>query len=180
MSYEIVKAIKIDYKTNTVKIKSSSNNCYPKTFTWWDSNSLSKILAEDGKIAVIKEILIQYFNGNFQKTNNNFEKSLVLLDYNKYNWDTVGYIDDKRPFTYEELANVLYENLMAYNTRYKGKFIIENNNGNLVRKLPRGNSTRYLITSFADNAKVFTSHEEAKFFANKFLQNSKIIELVSA
>jgi hypothetical protein len=63
MSYALVRGIKID---NKVFLKASSNNVCPRTYEWFESESLSKILRDQGKIQVEKEILQQYWNGNFQ------------------------------------------------------------------------------------------------------------------
>jgi len=108
MSYEIVKSIKIDEKEKTVKIRSTSNNVTPKTYSQWTSTHLSDILKETGKESVIKEIILNYFHGNFQKSHNIYEKCLILIDNKKWNWDTP---DNK----IEELKDALYSAYLKFN-----------------------------------------------------------------
>ena len=82
---------------------------------------LSEILATQGIIELEKVILLEYYKGNMQKTNNNYEKSLSLLDKEKYNWDTVGFnwaqnpnggepIQVAKKYSYDELKEILYQN----------------------------------------------------------------------
>lgn len=155
MSYEIVKAIKIDENKKEVWFKSTSSNVTPKTFNWWKSPSFSKILEEKGLIEVQKELLLQYFNGNFQKTDNNYEKSLIVFDYKKFNWDTVG---EGRQFSDEEAKEALYKNYIAFCKRKKGKFVIYCKPKELfVSRFVKNGC--YLVPK--EDAKVFPSKEDA-------------------
>lgn len=171
MSYEIVKAIKIKDKEQEVWIKSDSNNVVPKTFKWWEAKSLSKIYKEQGREQVEKEILKNYFSGNFQRSNNNFENSLIYLDKEKYNWDTVG---QDRPISEDELKEVLHQNYIKYMNRQKGSFVIYN----IDRKAYITKFTRtgtYLSTN-KKLAKVFTSKEEAEVKLQEYKRSNYEIE----
>jgi len=181
MSYEIVKGIKIDIKEQIVKIKSASSNVFPKDFSWWPSNYLTELLKEKGKIAVIKEILYHYWSGNFQKTNNNFEKSLILLDRKKYNWDTVRSdssksCTDPTNIPIVELKNVLYENYLKYNNRKKGNFYIVHKEtskylGNITKN-------RYYLYENPNPKIKFSSKEEAEFKLYKSFVNLKDFDII--
>ena len=123
MSYEIVKSIKIDKENKKVFLKSSSNNVYPKTYSKWEVKTLSKLFKEKGLKELQKEIIWQYWLGNFQKTKNNYEKSLILLNTQKYNWNTVG---EEKEISEKDFKELLYQNYQNYNKRRKGKFVILN------------------------------------------------------
>lgn len=108
MSYEIVKNIKIDLKNQKIFITSASNNVYPHTYSEWECKSLEKILQEKGLVEVEKEILLQYENGNFQKSNNKYQLAVdyarILEEYNKkYNWRL---LDERNE---QELKEFLYK-----------------------------------------------------------------------
>ena len=151
MSYDIVKGLKIDTKNGIVKIKSASSNVFPKYFTWWECESLSTMLQEQGKEEVIKTILVEYWNGNFQKSNNVYEKSLILFDFKRFNWDNTN--GDSRT-----LRNALYDAYRAYLTRVKGKFIVEAEDvGYVVKFLKNG----YRYSQNKSMSQVFTSKEDA-------------------
>jgi len=172
MSYEIVKGLKIDKKNKIVKIKSSSSNVYPKTFDWWDSPTLTTIFKEKGLKEVQKEILYNYWCGNFQKTNNNYEKSLILLDKMKYNWDTVKKYDE-----IENLKELLYENYIKYNNRKKGDFYIMDNLGNYIYKIIE---SKYFYGKNLLSKFKYSSKEEALYKLKRNIynyQDFKIVEL---
>lgn len=161
MSYAIVKAIKIDEVKKEVWIKSDSSNVYPKIYTWWHCVSLSKILAENGLVEVQKEILLQYYNGNFQRTDNNYEKSLILLDRDKFYWG--------RDVAEEKIKKVLYENYITFCNRKKSNFIIFNKiREYYVSKFYKNGC--YLVPDKAD-AKIFKSKEEALLKLRYFEQS---------
>lgn len=108
MGYEIIKNIKIDLKNQQVFITSASNNVYPHTFSEWECTPLEKILQEKGLAELEKVILLEYENGNFQKSNNKFQFAVnyarTLKEYNeKFNWR----LHDER--NEEELKEFLYK-----------------------------------------------------------------------
>lgn len=64
MGYEKVRKIRIT--GDKVYISSCSNNVWPKHYELCEWPSFSKILTEEGREAVEKEILFAYFEGYFQ------------------------------------------------------------------------------------------------------------------
>ncbi len=186
MSYEIVKGFKVDSKKKEVWLKSSSSNEFPKNYNLWEAKTLSKIFKEKGREELDKEILREFYIGNFQKSSTNYEKSLALLDRKKYNWNTVSdsweHIQKpKESFSYDELKEVLYENYQSYNNRKKGSFIIINTELKMfVAKIGKGGCRLALKEQ---GAKVFTSREEAMYKSRKFdaskykVEESKVASL---
>ena len=181
MSYEIVKAIKIDTNKHEVWLKSDSNNVSPRHYTWWHCESLSKILCAYGKKEVEKEILKQYWSGNFQRTNNLYEKS-VMYYKNKIpqTWDNVGSEVGKEEFgkeieyTHKELKTVLYEKYLAYKNRKKGVFYVKDG-GYFVRR----RSGRWILrTGSTARAKRFNSREDAELYARNIRWNGNLQEMV--
>lgn len=63
MSYEIIKSIRLE--DNKVYLKSASNNVSPRDFVEWESESLSKVLAEKGKAGLYAHIGECVWNGEF-------------------------------------------------------------------------------------------------------------------
>jgi hypothetical protein len=172
MSYEIVKGIKIDTQKNEVHLKSDSNNVYPREYTWWHCESLSKILEEQGKDAVEKEILEAYWSGNFQNSNNLYDKAVQYWK-NKlpYTWDNVGGPGDIGTnkygtivkYTRDELKDALYQKYCEYKNRKKGNFFVKYN-GHFVKK----RSSRHIWYSASiKTAKRFNSKEDAMLYAKK-------------
>lgn len=152
MSYEIVKTIKINQKDSEVHIKSATSNVYPKDYRWWHSSSLSKILKEEGMIALQKELLLQYYEGNFQKSNNDYEKSLISLDR-----ETIYFGCDVA--NKEDIKKILLKNYIDFTNRKKGKFVVFNT----VREkyVSRFCSKGCYLTEDQEDAKVFPSKEDA-------------------
>ena len=111
---------------------------------------------------------MEYFKGNLQKSNNNYEKSLILLDYQIYNWDTVGDENSARQnlkYSYDELKEVLYKNYLTFCKREKGNFIIFNKQKELyVSRFVKNGC--YLVPK--ENAKVFPSKEDAQIALQNF------------
>ena len=164
MSYEIVKSIKIDKKTKEVWLRSSSNNVNPKIYKKWLSKTLTKIYQKYGEKEVKKEILFQYFQGNFKKSNNAYEKSFILLDVIKYNWKTVG---TGKKHSEEELKEVLYKNYLIYEKREKGNFVIQY----MGNKTYISRFAQYGICTVSNLilAKSFKSKEEALYQLQKLV-----------
>jgi hypothetical protein len=171
MSYALVRGIKID---NKVFLKASSNNVCPRTYEWFESESLSKILRDQGKIQVEKEILQQYWNGNFQPGIENLYSKTVSFYKNKlpYTWDNTDDSDrvgkDKygKPikYSYDELQETLYQKFLAYKNRdMSKKYVLRYENGYYIRK--RAGYQIYFATD--QNAKQFNSYEDAFVYATK-------------
>lgn len=172
MSYEIVKGLKIDKDKQEVWLKSSSNNVSPKTFEWWQCTGLTRVLKEEGIEQLHKKILREYWGGNFQKTGNLYEKSVIYAKMKRmfpYRWDNVG--KDKE-YTEEQLLNDLYQNWLNYKNRERGVFYIKRNvDGAYVK----GKSVRhtYLVEN-KDFAKAFNSYEDAFVYKSSFSSKYEI------
>jgi hypothetical protein len=95
MSYEIIKHIKVDEKEGKVFLNSTSNNVYPRTFHYWECESLGKILKEKGRELLDLEILREYESGNLQRGNNRYTSALLRLrnlpEYNNFDWRSEPY-----------------------------------------------------------------------------------------
>lgn len=64
MSHTIIKSIRITY--NSVIITGASNNVTPRTYYTEEAQYYSNILCKEGRTAVEKLILKEYFYGNFK------------------------------------------------------------------------------------------------------------------
>lgn len=64
MSHTIIKSIRIT--NNSVIITGASNNVYPRTYYTEEAQYFSDVLRTEGKTALEKLILQQYFEGNFK------------------------------------------------------------------------------------------------------------------
>lgn len=62
MSHTIIKSIRIT--DNSVIITGASNNVFPRTYYTEEAQNYSKILLTEGKTAVEKWILKEYFKGH--------------------------------------------------------------------------------------------------------------------
>lgn len=165
MSYEIVRAISI--KNDKVMIKSDSNNVFPKHYTWWEAKTLSEMLKNEGEEEVIKEILLQYWNGNFQKTGNMFDKSVtVMTDWKKYNWDFISYgaPEAERKAKIDEVKDHLYRNYLKAKNRKTGKFYVKKENWFVTRRTSRRVFGNYNIK----RAKVFRSELDAEYYMRNY------------
>ena len=160
MSYEIVKGIRT--KDGEVFIKSDSNNVFPKTFEWWKAPTLSKILQEGGREALDKEMLLQYYKGNFQKTDNNYEKSVFFRDRSKIHWDC--------PLSDEEIKEILYIDYVKFKRREFGKFILSSTHSHAypIVYVTRKTARNLHLTGEKNRAKVFKSKEDAEYYLSHF------------
>lgn len=169
MAYEKVKSIKIE-KDGKVLIKSASSNVFPTHYIEWYSEQLEEILRTEGKEAYDKELLYRYWQGTFQKTNNNYEKSLILLDREAYGW--------KSDHTVEDLKEVLYNNYLRFNARKIGRFVVQDVSRPQYRFISQITKGGIYYTT-ALNAKIFKSAEEALLYAKSIFTNDvKIMELL--
>ena len=169
MSYEIIKAIGI--KNNEVWITSYSSNVTPRTPNRWHCKSLTKILVEQGKEAYEKEVLKEYWSGNFQNTGNMFDKVVTIFKKNNpdYTWGSVGHkkSEDGKPdsfgdvvkYTYEELMVKLHEAYLAFKNRKKEKLVIRVMVDQYITKLGKRSCQHGMAK---ERAKVFNSREEAE------------------
>ena len=173
MSYEIVKSIKI--KDDKVFLRSDSNNVYPKHFHVWECTSLSIILKEQGKKELDKEILYQYWSGIFQKTGNNYDKSVrMLTNWHKYNWNYSSYDDPQevKDIKNNEIKSHLYNNYLEYLNRPKGKFFVVIDEHFLRKK-----TQRYIFyTGFIKSAIFFNSELDTQYYMRDSTNNYTIIQ----
>jgi len=158
MSYEIIKSIK--FKDGKVLIRSSSNNVTPKYFEEFESESLSKILQEQGTDAAELEIFKQFENGCFQRGVKKYLNALSVLhhfpEYQNFNWrnNDDGETDERRKSA--EFDALL---LRALKTRLpKDKFVLKKENGVYLRKITKRyakwdlDKAKAKIFRFADEA----------------------------
>ena len=186
MSYDIIKGIKIDEAKGTVTVKSACNNVSPRDFTWYESPSLSAILKKGGREAIDKVFLKEYWNGNFQRGDNLYDKT---VRYNRgdlpYTWDNTGNEDDVGKekygkvikYSYKELEDSLYKKYLNFKKRHKGNFVIHCNSGYLVKLTERF----FRTTLNKKYAKTFKSLEDAVVYAGRSFSNDqahKMIEVV--
>jgi len=170
MSYEIVKNIKLDDIKKEVWIKSDSNNVFPKSYTYWECVTISKIYKEQGKEEAIKQILYDYWAGTFQGSSNNFQKSLFFFDKSKYNWDYEDYKlpEEERKKRRTEIKKALFDNYTQFikDMKYRNRTIIRNKtNGYFVI---RSTSRRLFLTPTKNDCKIFKNETEAKYYIRNF------------
>lgn len=172
MSYEIVKALKVDEKAGEVWLKSDSNNVTPKSFEWWQCSSLSKILQEQGKKEVEKEILFMYWQGTLQETNNLYEKSVKYSRYClPYTWANTGpehrkgsvWCGDYIQYSNNEVKEALYQKYLEYKKRDKSKHCIYLPKLETFLRSKQGRLIRF--ATFSEHAKQFNSYEDAYIYS---------------
>lgn len=165
MSYDIIKGIKIE--NGRVFAKAASNNVYPRTFEWDESTSLSRILKEEGELALELEIFRQFENGNFQGYSGKYVRALQVLrhfpEYKDFDW-RIDAGEDKRKSP--EFAALLER---ALKTRLpKDKFIVAKDNYGQVVYLCKITRRYARWTGRAEDAKVFRFQNEAEFIKKCF------------
>lgn len=171
MSYDIIQGIKVNEKAGTVTIKAASSNVSPQTFNWFESPSLSMILRDQGRIALDKVMLREFWGGNFQRGGSLYDRTIKYYKSRiPMEWGNVGdevgkvYHDTKILFTDEQLTDKLYECYLAFKKRDTTKeWIIKTKDpfkigGDYLLK----RSTRHIwMTTHAKIAKTFKSKEDA-------------------
>ena len=167
MSYDIVKGLKIDVKKGEVWIKCACNNVFPRDFTWHESCLLSKILVESDKKEVEKIVLGEYWGGNFQGSNNLYDKTIKYYKTSlPYTWDNVGTKEQVGTekygtvikYTYDELRKALYQKLIEFKNRDFSKRWAIKRHGSYVKK----RTMKYVYSAHDVNtAKKFKSYEDA-------------------
>jgi len=181
MSYAIVKGIKIDTDKGQVWLKAASNNVSPRHYEWFESTSLSAILKEQGLIELEKEILEQYWNGNFQASNNIYDKAVKFYGQSiPYTWSNTGAesevgkerYGDLILYSYTQLKAELYKKYVEYKARPKGNFFVKYN-GHYVKSLTK----KYIkYAASLQNAKRFNSREDAVLFSSR-IHNAEVVTM---
>ena len=163
MSYAIVKSIKI--QEGKVFLHSTANNVSPYDWRTWECTYFSEILKNQGQEGLDKAILLSYWEGNLQKSNNNYQKSVDTFDRTIYNWDfTSVYSDEFKSITREsaqsickerteEVKQKLYEHYINFKNRKKEKWFIKYQNQYLCKITSRS----FKFSPNRNNAKIFDS-----------------------
>lgn len=180
MSFDIIKGI--NFKGGVVNIKAGCSNVYPRTQQWCQCGSLTLILNQQGKAAVEKAILREYWNGNFQQGNNVYDKTVRYFKSRlPYTFDNTGpavSVGTKRYdaliiYSFDQLEQALYDSLQEFKKRdKKQKWIIRLNLSFLRKK-----TSRWLFyTSDINTAITFKSKIDAWLYhagGNIVLKNDK-------
>ena len=179
MSYSIIK--KIEITDNKIYLTTASNNVRPLCFIKWECKLFTKILQEKGLEEVELEIFKQYENGNFQRGNNKYTRSLAILfnmpEYTTFNWR----LNDTKNARETEAFNILLRQALNSNLP-KNKYIIRNTT------LSYDNKTYYLwriykrisrFTPDKNKAKVFRYEAEAQKIANLIKGDGLIVEKIN-
>jgi len=168
MSYCIIKSIQIR-DNNKVFINVASNNVRPHRYDWWECDSLSKILQEEGQEALDVAILAEYESGNFQGPKNKYTRARDVLyhmpEYKSFNWRAPWGEEYDRVCGQRQSNRTRYEELLrkALKTQLpQDKFVLR-------KKIPLG--TAYLRkltrrcafwTQNIAEAKIFRYAEDAE------------------
>lgn len=124
MSYDIIKSIKI--KDKKVFVTCKPNNVHPGRYEEWQSDSLTKILNEEGQRALDITILKEYESGNFQSrgAKNKYTRALEILytmpEYKAFDWRTRN-VDDWGNRDSQDFKDLLGK---AMNTKHDGNYYI--------------------------------------------------------
>lgn len=180
MSYEIIKSISFKDK---VLITSTSNNIVPSEYKKWEATRLTEILKKQGKNEAIKEILLQFWNGNFQGKSTIYGK--FIENYvSKFSWENTGKREELEfsfgeikgdVYSYEELKEDLFNKFEKFKekTSKKNLFFVKLA-GDYIKRV----TTRRAFHAFDINeAKKFTlaqAEDIKKRFTN---YNIEIIEV---
>ena len=78
MSYEIIKGIKFKKDVLEVWVKVVFFNVYPKDFYWEECKYFSDLWKKEGLEAVERIFLRDYWDGNYQGTENNFSRAAEM------------------------------------------------------------------------------------------------------
>jgi len=163
MSYEIVKSIKI--QDGKVFLHSTANNVQPYDWRTWECTYFSNILQNEGQEALDKTILIEYWNGNMQRSNNNYQKAVDTFDNSVYNYtytsiysDELSKLDKELAITesekrINEVKEKLYQHYINFINRKKEKWYVKYQS----YYLHKVTSTRFKFSPHKREAKIFDS-----------------------
>jgi len=167
MSYALVRGIKIQEEAGKVLLKAASNNVSPRNYDWFESNSLSRILKEEGRVAVEKKILRAYWDGQFQPGTENLYSRAVSFYRSRlpYTWDNTGNVVGEEKYgcliqyTYAELEDALHEKFLSFKYRdTSARYCLRYRVAYYIRKC----TGRYIFyTESMAAAKQFRSYEDA-------------------
>lgn len=166
MSYDIIRSISV--KKDGVYITSASSNIYPRTYYREWCPRLSDLLLEQGREALDKAILRNYWGGAFHGGSNDYRRGVALFMAEKkegeYEWNNTGEklgpdgLGRSIEYTMSDLDNVLYGYYLRWKNRKKIPHIIQIGTYYYAAKYtPRGRHYGLLRSS----AKVYDSAEAA-------------------
>ncbi len=155
MSHTIIKSIRIT--DNSVIITGASNNLFPRTYYTEEAENYSKILLTEGKTAVEKRILKQYFEGNFKgndKYNFAVNRCLFHEKLNRHQeWDKC-----KNKEYENELLNK-FHHYLKHPPKKQPCFIRHIKTGRLLKSV----TTKYIKFN-SQNYRIFNSVDAAQYY----------------
>ena len=146
MSYDIIKNISINDKTQEVWFTSCCNNVYPHTPKKWHCTSLTDYYKENGLPELEKEILYNFMAGNFQKGTSDYNNSLKAYGCPQSGNAEVDYGYDREQ---------AYANLLLYRAEKSVKVKVKVGNSFVGKITPR----RATLYNSECNAKTFSLAE---------------------
>jgi len=180
MSREIVKSIKLDKKNRRVILTSHCNNCIPRKDKKWECTGLSEIWQSKGLDSLIKEILFEFWQGNFSGSSTTYAKSLCFLDkksmplYCAFEYDDqeleVGFLD-KQVNLAKEILMINYCRYMENRRSSFGKFILQSRSviSTKDKYYLKKCGNRIFLTESIEKAKIFKNSMDLKKFNNQFV-----------
>lgn len=176
MSHEIIRSI--SFRNNEVRVSSYCNNVSPKIVENWVAPSLTEILRHQGKAEVEKEILLKFWNGNFQGKSTKYGKFIESYFDRKnspFNWRNVGNAEElggdkygeKIIYTYESLKNELFVQYIKFLEQSKSKQLFKVKiGGHWVLELKRTSADMTYCEAYAKKFNQVKVEEIKKRFYN--------------
>ena len=179
MSYYKVKNVIINEKAGTVSLNLASSNLRPLSYETAISPVLSKMLVEEGKEEVIKNLLLEFHSGNFQSANNSNLKRYVyatsldddiIRECSDITYDFYReYTNDEREKAEQRLKELLYQKYLEFDMfNKKGQFAIATE----IR-----NEIYYVISVGKSGYKLETSKTRAKTWKDSLMAQIVLNEL---
>lgn len=161
MSSLIIRKIKI---TNTVTAEIADSNISPIIFKERRLETLEKILLTKGREEVEKEILYQYYSGNFQSGRNIYEKTIILYKMKNLH-EHIPCEDSEENTKKQDLKEKLFQFMQKIKKERKIKAIVEYNNKYIVKK----SSKNIFLSNNLKDARVFTKLSDVQLFVPKHM-----------
>lgn len=176
MSYSIIRSISV--VKGKVYLNSAANNICPHWYIKEEIPSLTRILQEQGRDALDKEILHQYWGGMFKGGSNDYVRacSLGRIKYPDIKWNNTG--DELGltsygciKYTHQEVSELLLECLKEWKARDKTKKYVIALGSCWLTKIMR---TRYRFCFQLNRAKLY-DELEARIAAGELSDHLPII-----